>query len=263
MESTPSEGVGWEGHPTADSPLPEFVDWILGVVVALAGLLSIVGWSALAFLVDRDVLAEGIEDGTVTVTVGTTELADAEALEVADAVVSWTGTGLLVTGLGMVLVAVGYVVVRHRAHGRAQAGEPVDSYGTYAVVGAVVTVVFSFVPFSPVLGGALAGYLERAESERTVSVGTLAGLLPFLPVLVILAFVLGGVVAGLLAVGLAGEAIVVGAALLFTLLLVVTIGAALGALGGYLGGRIAERRATTGETTSVREGDGVRRTDDE
>lgn len=263
MGSTPAEGAGWEGHPTADGPLPEFVDWILGVVIALTGLLSIVGWSGLAFLVDRDGLAEGIEDDTVTVTLGTTELTDAEALEVADAVVSWTGTGLLVTGLGMVLVAVRYVVVRHRAHGRARAGEPVDSYGTYAVVVAVVTVVFSFVPFSPVLGGALAGYLERAESERTVSVGTLAALLPFLPVLVILAFVLGGVVAGLLAVGQAGEAIVVGAALLFTVLLVVTIGAALGALGGYLGGRIADRRAMSGDKTAVRGRDGERRKTDE
>ncbi len=245
MGSTPTERVDREGHPTADGPLPEFVDWILATVVALLGLLSVVAGSALVFLVDRDELAAGIEDGTVTVTVGTTELTDAEALEVADAVVSWTGTGLLVVGIGAVLVAVGYLAARRRAHRRTAAGEPVSSYGTYAVLGAVVTVVLSFVPFSPALGGALAGYLERAESERTVSVGALAGFLPVLPVLAVLVFVLGGLIAGLLTIGQVGEAVVVGATLLLTALLVATLAGALGALGGYVGGRFAERRAAT------------------
>ncbi|MDG5817336.1 DUF5518 domain-containing protein [Natronococcus sp. A-GB7] len=245
MGTTPTERVDGERHPTAGGPLPEVVDWILATVVALFGLLSVVTGSALVFLVDRDELAAGIEDGTVTVTVGTTELTDAEALEVADAVVSWTGTGLLVVGVATVLVAVGYLVARRRAHRRNEAGEPASSYGTYALIGAVVTVVLSFVPFSPALGGALAGYLERGESERTVSVGALAGFLPAAPVLAILAFVLIGLIAGLLTIGQVGEAIVVGATLFLTAMLVATLVGALGALGGYVGGRFAERRAAT------------------
>ncbi|MDG5759993.1 DUF5518 domain-containing protein [Natronococcus sp. A-GB1] len=245
MGSTPAERVDGERHPTADGPLPEVVDWILATVVALVGLLSVVAGSALVFLVDRDGLAAGIEDGTVTVTVATTELTDAEALEVADAAVSWTGTGLLVVGAGTVLVAVGYLVARRRAHRRSETGEPTSSYGTYAVLGAVVTVVLSFVPFSPALGGGVAGYLARGESDRTVRVGALAGFLPAAPVLAVLVFVLGGLIAGLLTIGQIGEAIVVGTTLLLTALLVATLAAALGALGGYVGGRFAERRATT------------------
>lgn len=224
--------------------MPEFVDWILGAVIAMGGMISLIGGSALVFLVDQELLAEEIEDEAVTVTVGTTELTDAEALAVAEAVVSWTGVGLLVTGLGLVLFAVWYVVERHRTHRRARDGERISSYGSFAVLGAVATVFLSFLPFSPALGGALAGYLERAESERTVSVGTLAGLLPMVPLLVLLVFVLVGLVVGMLAVEQAGAAIIVGLAMFFALMLIATMGAALGGIGGYLGGRLAEHRST-------------------
>ncbi|WP_290816988.1 DUF5518 domain-containing protein [Halovivax sp.] len=244
MDPTLTDEGNWEGHPTAGTTVPAFVDWILGAIVALFGLLAIVGGSALAFLVDRDVLAEGIEDEVVTVTVGTTELTEAEQLEVADAIVSWIGTGLLLTGLGMVVFAIGFVVARHRAHGRSRQDEPVRSYGTFALLGAFATTVLSFIPFSPALGGALAGYLERGESERTVSVGTLAGLLPLIPVLAIIASVLVGLVSGMLAIGQPGAAIAVGTAMFFALMLIATLGAVLGALGGYLGGKFAEHRAS-------------------
>lgn len=244
MGSTPTESASADGHPATGRPLPEFVDWLFGAIIALSGLFLVVGGSVLVFIVDQELLAEGIEDGTVTVTVGATELTDAETLTVADAVVSWLGPGLLLTGGGLVLFAIGYVVVRHRAHHQAGTDEAVSSYGTFAVLGAVTTVVLSFIPISPAFGGALAGYLERGESDRTVSVGTLAGLLPMLPVIAILLFVFGGLVTGLLAIEQAGNAIVVGTVLLLSVLLVATVGAGLGALGGYVGGRLADRRAT-------------------
>lgn len=245
MGSTPPDGANWEEHPTAGESLPEFVDWLLGAIIALGGMVALVGGSAIVFLVDREGLAREVEEGTVSVTLGTTELSEAETLDVADAVVSWTGTGLLVTGLGMIAVAIGFVALRHRAHSRAGTDGSVRSFGTYAVIGAIATAFLSFLPFSPALGGALAGYLERGESERTVGVGTLAGLLPVLPALVLLLFVFIGLVRGLLAVGQAGGAIVVGAAMIFAMLFVATVGAALGALGGYVGGRIAESRAAS------------------
>lgn len=74
MASPSAAEHDWTGHPTADRQIPVFVDWILGTLVALGGSVSIVGGSALVFLVDQNVIAEGIEDGTVTLTVGTTEL---------------------------------------------------------------------------------------------------------------------------------------------------------------------------------------------
>lgn len=243
MEFSAAGSSGLDDHPLAENPPPEFVDWLLGALVALAGLFSVVGGTAVVALVDRDVLAEGIREETITVTVMTAELTEAEMIELAAAVVTWTGIGLLVTGVGLVAFAVWYVWARHRAHRRARAGEAISSYISFAVLGAVITVVLSFLPVSPIFGGALAGYLERGESGRTVSVGALAGLLPALPILVLLVFVLGGVISGMLAIGQAGVAAVIAATLLLSMLLLATISAGLGALGGYAGGWIAERRA--------------------
>lgn len=93
----------------------------------------------------------------------------------------------------------------------------------FAILGAVATVVLSFLPVSPTVGGTLAGYFERSESDRTVSVGTLAGLLPMLPVLSIAVFILGGLVAGLLAIDQVGSAFVAGATLFFTFMFVGTV----------------------------------------
>ena len=243
MSSTPTDQRRLEDHPVADGPLPELLDWVLGAIVALAGLIAIVGSSALVFLVDRDVIAEGIEDDAVTVTVFTTELTDAEAVDLANAVVTWTGFGLAVTGLGMLAFAVWFVVGRHRTHRRARAGEPVSSYSSFAVLGAVTAAFLSFIPLSPVLGGALAGYLERGESARIVSVGAVSGLLAVLPLLALLTFTLVGVVAGLLAVDQIGAGVVVGAAMVLGGAFVAAVGVGLGALGGYVGGTFAERRA--------------------
>lgn len=245
MVDSATETRDWEGHPAAGGPVPEFVDWILGACLAVAGMLSLIGGGATLFLVDRALLVEGIEDEAVTVTIGTTELTDAEAVTVAEALISWTGIGLVVTGFGMLLVAVWYVVSRRRAHRRAGDGERVSSYTSFAALGAAATVLLSFVPLSPALGGAIAGYLERKESERTVSVGTLAGVLPIVPLLVLIAFVLVGLVVGLLAVDQSAAAVVTGLAMFFAILLMATMSAALGAIGGYLGGRLADRQTTS------------------
>jgi nitric oxide reductase large subunit len=243
-ETSRPESGNVDSHPTADGPLPEFVDWLLGVVIVLGGSLSLIGGSAL-MLVDRDALAEGIEEGTVTVTIFSADLTENEMLEVADAVVSWAGIGLLVTGIGTILFGAGYIVIRHRKRQRAGTDDPVPSYGTHAILGAVASGLLSFIPFSPGIGGALAGYLERGESTRTISVGALAGLLAMLPILLILLFVLIGLVTGLQTIDQSGIAILTGATLLFVLMLVATIGAGLGALGGYIGGWLAERPTST------------------
>lgn len=243
-DTSHSEDRDAAGHPAVNGPLPAFVDWLLSALVAAGGLLSLAGGAALVFVVDRAFLAEGIEEGTITVTAFTAELTEAEMLDVTDAVVSWAGVGLLLTGVGMLLFAAGYVVSRHRARRRAERDdEPLRSYGAHAVLGAVATGVLSFLPFAPGVGGALAGYLERGDSDRTVSVGALAGLLAVAPALSVLVFVLGGLVTGLRAVEQGGMAILSGVTVLFAVLLVATIGAGLGALGGYVGGRLAESRA--------------------
>lgn len=244
MSSTPSESPNVEGSTTSSTPLPEAVDWLLGALIALGGLIFVAVGAALVFGVDRELLEQAIEEETTTVTVGTTELTDPEALEVADAFISWVGPGLLVTGLGMIVFAIGYIILRRRAHRRARTDDTVNSYRSFAVLGAVITAVLSFIPASSALGGAVAGYLEKSESDRTVSVGVLAGVLPLLPLIIVGLFSVGGLVTGLLAIEQGENAAFVGITLLLSLVVSVALGAGLGGLGGYLGGWFAERRTT-------------------
>lgn len=119
-----------------------------------------------------------------------------------------------------------------------------DTLGN-AVIGAVVTVVLSFTGVSPVLGGAVAGYLQRESRESGARVGALSGALAFLPFL-LFAFLFAGVVFGGVlggGFGLPGPAFVV----LFVVVptfLVWNVG--LGALGGYLGTYLREEYQGTG-----------------
>lgn len=94
-----------------------------------------------------------------------------------------------------------------------------------ALIGAVATFIFSFTMVSPVLGGALAGYLE---GDRGIRVGAISGLMAVAP-LVLLAFLMMGV----LSIGMpafAGAMI-----LLFGVILIPLYVVGLSALGGYLG----------------------------
>jgi hypothetical protein len=242
MTSEPSTTSHSERATSAfGSPLPEYVDWIVAAVIAFGGLTLTVGGSALAFVVDRDLLEAGIQSGEITVVVVERELTEAQMLEFTLGIVDWIGIGLLVTGVGLVLFALGYVFVRHRAYGQAGEGEPVGSTRSYAVVGAVATAILSFIPFSPLVGGGVAGYLAQSDTGRSVSAGGLSGFLAMLPALSILGFLIVGIYTSLATIGEAGLGIVAAAAMLLVVLFVAAYGAGLGALGGFLGGRFAER----------------------
>ncbi|QSG04677.1 DUF5518 domain-containing protein [Halapricum desulfuricans] len=240
METTDSTVSSEPDDPVLARPIPEYVDWLVGVVIALGGMALLVGGTAVRFVVDRELLAEDIESGQITVVVLERDLTEAETLEFSLEVVNWTGIGLLVTGVGLVLFAIGYVVFRHRAHQNAGEGDPVGTYRSSAVLGAVATAVLSFVPFSPILGGGLAGYLEQPASGRSVSVGALSGFLSMVPALVLLGFVTVGLYAGFAAIQEAGLGLVVVAGMFFGLLVISAYGAGLGALGGFAGGRLAD-----------------------
>ncbi|WP_135663141.1 DUF5518 domain-containing protein [Halorhabdus rudnickae] len=104
-----------------------------------------------------------------------------------------------------------------------------------ALIGAVVAVVLAFVPFSPVLGGATAGYLQGGDQSDALRVGALSGLLASIP-LVLLMLVVVTVLPFLPAFGLPGSMtalVAVFALIAFALILLYSIG--LGALGGILG----------------------------
>lgn len=225
---------------TFDGPLPEYVDWIASALIAIGGLALTVGGSALTFVVDRGLLAEGIESGEVTVIVIERELTEAQMLDLSLEVANWTGIGLLVTGIALFVFAIAYVISRHRTHQQAGPDRSTGSYRSYAVLGAVATAVLSFIPFSPAAGGGLAGYVGYDETGRPTATGALSGFLAMLPALVVLLFVAVGLYSGFAAVQEAGLGMVTITAMLLGALFVAAYGAGLGALGGFLGGRLAE-----------------------
>ncbi|MFC7155452.1 DUF5518 domain-containing protein [Halomarina halobia] len=110
-----------------------------------------------------------------------------------------------------------------------------------AAIGAVVTVVLSFVPLSPILGGAVAGYLQRGGRREGASVGALSGVFASLPLVIALLLlssflaVVPALDAVTPAVGAIGVALAVGA-----FLAVAAVAALLGALGGFLGVYVRE-----------------------
>ncbi|MEF8801103.1 MAG: DUF5518 domain-containing protein [Halolamina sp.] len=116
-----------------------------------------------------------------------------------------------------------------------------DNSAINALAGAVVTVVLSFIPFSPLLGGGVAGFLERRGGAR---IGLLSGVFASVPLFVLLVLVAGAVaVIPGFAHGVADSVIVV-AILIVVFLLTYTVVLSLvgGVVGVYLGEEFDERQ---------------------
>jgi hypothetical protein len=104
-----------------------------------------------------------------------------------------------------------------------------------AVIGAVVTVVTTFIPFSPVLGGAVAAYLQESGQSASVKVGAISGLVASIPFVLFVLF-LGSLFPFLPAFGTPGAvAGLFGIFLVFAILTGALYTIGLSALGGYLG----------------------------
>lgn len=101
-----------------------------------------------------------------------------------------------------------------------------------ALIGAVVSVVTAFLPLSPILGGAVAGYLNRRDGVRVGAISGAMAAVPFVAIVFLGAslfvFVPSGAAVNLLFV------------LLLVLLVSVLYTVALSAIGGYVGVYLAD-----------------------
>lgn len=84
---------------------------------------------------------------------------------------------------------------RHEEHAEEPDSVPIDDDAApntllNALIGGVITVVTSFVPLSPIIGGAVAGYLEGGDNDAGLKVGALAGLVALVPLLLFVPFLL-------------------------------------------------------------------------
>lgn len=108
-----------------------------------------------------------------------------------------------------------------------------------ALIGAVVAVVLAFIPFSTVLGGAVAGYLQGGDQSEAITVGALAGVFAAIP-LVFVMILLGSVIPFLPAFGTTGSAgALFGIFAFIALLIALLYSVGLSALGGILGRYVA------------------------
>ena len=103
-----------------------------------------------------------------------------------------------------------------------------------AFLGAVVSVVLAFLPFSPVLGGGVAGYLERRDGVR---VGAISGVITALPLalLLVVAVLFWSVFVFIPDPAVAGGLLFLTLVILVGVVVVALYTVVLSAVGGYLG----------------------------
>ena len=225
MGTNPSlEQSNSPSHPPA--VFDRLFDWAVAALLGITGLLSALVGGSLYSFIDRADVADTVAAGELRSAV----LSETEAVDLLWAVSQWVGLGLVALGaLGAVIGAV--VVV---AHGRARRDDRPTPRWVLGLVGAMVGALLAFVPLSPALGGAVAGYLDHDPAASGLGVGTAAGLFAALPAVVLTLSVGAGLVDGLRP-GLVPAAMAILAAALLSVLAYLV---GLSALGGYLGGRV-------------------------
>lgn len=218
-------------------PLSKIVDWLTAAFLVLGGLLFATLGTGLYSLADRERIARWVVEGQLE----SEDLTDTELIDVTEAVMTWGGIGLAVTGLLVALGGVAFIVYRSRQRAEVTDEDAEPDTVTLSLVGGAVTVLTSFVPLSPILGGAVAGYLRAGDRMEGARVGAYAGVVVAIPLALLSIFFLGGFVIAAGELGLGGIAVFLGAALVFSLFVTVAFLVGLSALGGYLGVRIGER----------------------
>ncbi|MUV86778.1 hypothetical protein GJ631_09425 [Natronomonas sp. CBA1123] len=112
-----------------------------------------------------------------------------------------------------------------------------------AIIGGVASIVLSFIPLSPVLGGAIAGYLQGGSRNDGLRVGAYSGVVAAIPLAFVFVFALAlfGVVGVFSAgpggggAGAAGGIVLFLFAFVFALVVAAVYTIGLGAVGGWLG----------------------------
>lgn len=228
----PESGVRPD-KPASTALTPEMrrtVDWLVALFLVLVGLGGVVLGAFLTTLADRDSIRELVQDDVIQ----SDFLSNEELVDTTLTVLLWGGIGIAVTGAVIVLGGIVAAAYRSRTDSR-ETGDHVQqpSLASNALLGAMIAVVASFVPFSPVLGGAAAGYLEQAEGWSGVRAGIFTGLFLAVPSTIFLSVLAIGLVAdGVALVGLA-----VGLGVLFS----IATSVAMTAIGGYAGGYLYQK----------------------
>ena len=223
--------VGQPGEATPRT-VSKLVDWLVAAFLVLGGLVF-AGLGALLYSVaDLGLITNLVADGRLQ----STELTDAQLIEVTYGLLWWGAVGLAVTGALLGAGGLVFLLYRRRARRRrVEIGDVGSDTTALALAGGVVTIVASFVPLSPILGGLVSGYLRGGEPAEGARIGAYAGVVAALPLAALGLFLIGGLAVVAAELGLGALAVFVGLALAFALLVGVLYMVGLSALGGYFG----------------------------
>jgi hypothetical protein len=232
------------GERDTAATLGKGVDWLVTALLVLSGLVAAMLGGLLNAAADRGEIASLVAEGTIE----SATLSDAELVDITYALAWWGGVGLATVGLLMVVGGVVFFAYRRRERRRrAEIGVAGPDTTTNAIVGAIVSVVISFVPLSPVLGGLTAGYLQKGTRTEGARVGGLAGLVAAVPIVLLLLSLIIGLFGVSTEVGAGLEAGLVAVALVIAAIVSALYMVVLSAVGGYFGVYLDERRERSDE----------------
>ena len=234
VESTESADDRMRAGLTRSGEVSKLIDWLTVATLLLGGVVLAALGIGMYALADRDRIADWVADGTLQ----SEGLSDPELVDATHAFLTWGGVGLVLTGLLLLVGGIAFLFYRRRVRRQPTAGHP-DSI-TLAIIGAVVTVLTSFVPFSPVVGGMTAGYLRGGETRAGVRVGAYAGVVAAFPAVVVTLCVIGGLVGAGVELGFGSAGVFLGVALVLSVVVSGVYLVGLSAIGGYIGVLIAE-----------------------
>lgn len=241
-DSTPRKG-----HTESVQLLGKSVNWLVAALLVLGGALFGAVGIFLNSVASRAEIARLVAQGTIE----SGALTEIELVNVTYALVWWGGLGLAAIGALLIASGVGFLLYRRRTRQRRMERDATSpATTTAAVVGAAVTIVASFLPFSPIFGGVVAGYLEHGGRMRSVRVGGLSGIVASVPITVIFVFLIGGLFVASAEVSLGvgwGVVVLVSGVLLLSAVVYMVL---LGALGGYVGAYIRDGRSPADEVHS-------------
>lgn len=227
--SIDEETVVQGGHEETQ-PMSRTLEWAVSVFLVLSGSVFAIGGFLLSEFADIGRITSWVEAGRIT----STDMTDPELIDAVYAMIWGSGIGLVATGALLVIAGAAFFGFQTRARRRFEVtGIASPSIVGNAILGALITIVGSFVPFSPVLGGAVSGHLQGGSESGAVRTGLLAGLFAAVPVAVTF-----GVITWSLVDSATGLTPIVLAILGISLVLSLAYMVGLSGLGGFLGARI-------------------------
>jgi hypothetical protein len=208
--------------------IPRIGELGAAAVFVVGGLLMLLGGVTLLTFADRAVLTELAAADMLE----PSRLSDEVLIELSLALTTWGGWGMVLTGAGMVLGGTWFALAT-----RGEANDRRPSRTASIVLGGAAGILLAFVPFSPALGGGIAGYI--GPPGQGLAMGSGAGLLAVLPGLLPGIFLAMGFVVEAPVVEAGPSGTVLGVLLAGGLLLGAVVGIIIGGVGGYIGDRVA------------------------